>query len=285
MASIFESTRCTLGEGALWHPIRNELIWFDILGKKMFRKGDGETIVTELDEVSSAAVWVDKAHVVVATQTAMVLRNLDTGETRKLTDLEKDNLVTRSNDGRADPWGGFWIGTMGFGAETGAGAIYRYFEGELRQLFPNITIPNATCFAPDRSCAYFADTARGKVFTTRLDAEGWPIGEAEVFVDFALKGLNPDGAVTDAEGNLWIAFWGAARVGVYSPAGIEIASHPMPAAQVTCPAFGGADFTTLYCTSAAEGLTDKEIAAFSGTGQTFVLPHVGQGRAEYAFKI
>lgn len=282
MAEVFDSTRCTLGEGALWHPKRQELIWFDILGKKMFRKGSGETIVTALDEVSSAAFWVDAARIVVATQTALVLRNLDTGETEKLVDLEADNAVTRSNDGRADPWGGLWIGTMGFGAEKEAGAFYRFYKGELRQLFPNITIPNSTCLAPDGSRAYFSDTAQGKLFTVTLDKDGWPDAAPEVLVDFTAAGLNPDGAVTDAEGNLWIAFWGAARVGVYSPTGTQIASHAMDAAQVTCPAFGGPDLTTLFCTSASEGLSEDETAKFAGTGMVFVQPNAGQGREEYA---
>lgn len=285
MAKVFDETRCTLGEGALWHPKRQELIWFDILGKKMFRKGTAETIVTELDEVCSAAFWVDEARVVVATQTALVLRNLDTGEVAKLVDLEAENTVTRSNDGRADPWGGLWIGTMGFGAEHKAGAFYRYYKGELRQLFPDVTIPNSTCFAPDKSRAYFSDTARGKLFSVTLDADGWPNAKPDVFVDFAPMGLNPDGAVTDAEGNLWIAFWGAARVGVYSPQGQEIASHPMDAAQVTCPAFGGADLTTLFCTSASEGLSEAEASQFAGTGQVFVQEHAGQGREEYAVQL
>ncbi len=282
MVKVFDTTRCTLGEGTLWHPKRQELIWFDILGKKMFRKGAGETLVTDLDEVCSAAFWVDASRVVVATQTALVLRNLDTGEVQQLTELEADNKVTRSNDGRADPWGGLWIGTMGFGAEHGAGSFYRYYKGELRQIFPNITIPNSTCFASDRSLAYFSDTARGKLFSVTLDADGWPNAEPEVFVDFAPLGLNPDGAVTDASGNLWIAFWGAARVGVYSPDGLEIASHPMGAAQVTCPAFGGSDFSTLYCTSASEGLSEAEAAKFDGTGQVYVKDGAVQGRAEYA---
>ena len=282
MAEVFDSTRCTLGEGALWHPKRQELIWFDILGKKMFRKGSGETIVTALDEVSSAAFWVDAARIVVATQTALVLRNLDTGETEKLVDLEADNAVTRSNDGRADPWGGLWIGTMGFKAEKEAGAFYRYYKGELRQLFPDITIPNSTCFAPDRSRAYFSDTAQGKLFTVTLDKDGWPDAAPEVLVDFTASGLNPDGAVTDATGNLWIAFWGAAQVGVYSPTGTQIASHSMDAAQVTCPAFGGSDLTTLFCTSASEGLSEDERAKFAGTGMVFVQPNAGQGREEYA---
>ena len=72
--------------------------------------------------------------------------------------LEADNPVTRSNDGRADPWGGFWIGTMGFNAEPQAGAIYRYYKGEVLPIVRNITISNAICFAPDRSCAYYTDT-------------------------------------------------------------------------------------------------------------------------------
>jgi len=285
MANVFDAVRCQLGEGPLWHPLRNELIWFDIVDQKMFQRGANGTTVTELDEICSAAAWVDEAQIIIATQTQIVLRNLDTGVQRKLCDLEPDNTVTRSNDGRADPWGGFWIGTMGMSAEHQAGAFYRYYKGELRQIFPKITIPNSTCFAPDRSKAYFSDTDLAKLFSVTLDAQGWPNAEPVVLIDFAKDGLNPDGAVTDAQGNLWIAFWGAAKIGVYTPAGDMLAEHPMRAEQVTCPAFGGLDMTTLYCTSAGVGLSDEQAAKFDGTGQTFVLEGQGPGRADPAFKL
>src|SRR5690606_9274790 len=85
--------------------------------------------------------------------------------------LEAGMPGTRSNDGRADPHGGFWIGTMGKQAEPRAGAIYRYFQGELRKLYPAMSIPNGICFARDGSTAWFADTQSRRVHSQRLDGQ------------------------------------------------------------------------------------------------------------------
>ena len=68
----------------------------------------------------------------IAHETSLLLFNLNSRESEKIVDLEADDPITRSNDGRADPWGGFWIGTMGKKLEKDAGAIYRYYRGELR---------------------------------------------------------------------------------------------------------------------------------------------------------
>ena len=190
--------------------------------------------------------------------------------------LEADQPLTRSNDGRADPWGGFWIGTMGFNAERGAGAIYRYYKGALRQLFAEITISNAICFSPDRRFAYYTDTPTRQIMRVPLDAaEGWPSAPPEVFVDLKKDKRNPDGAVVDSDGCLWNAQWGAAQVARYSPDGSLLQTVDIPAAQATCPAFGGADLRTLFVTSAAQGRDEAE------DGQTFQLASDVRGQREH----
>ena len=109
---IFDDTRCELGEGPLWHPLRQQLFWFDILGKRLHTKGQH----WDFDDHVSAAGWIDHDTLIVASSRALMTFDIITGDTEHLCDLEADNPVTRSNDGRADPQGGFWIGTMGMDA-------------------------------------------------------------------------------------------------------------------------------------------------------------------------
>ena len=220
MNTVFDDRACELGEGPLWHPERQQLFWFDIIGKRLLTRADDRQDSWTFDEHVSAAGWVDRDTLLVASETGLWRFGVADGDRELIVALEADNPVTRSNDGRADPWGGFWIGTMGKNAEKSAGAIYRYYRGELRQLVPDITISNAICFAPDRSCAYYTDTPTRRIMRWVLDAEtGWPVGEAQAFLDLNDAGLNPDGAVVDAGGNLWIAQWGASRVVAYAPDG------------------------------------------------------------------
>ncbi|MEP6333662.1 MAG: SMP-30/gluconolactonase/LRE family protein, partial [Anderseniella sp.] len=125
MMEVFDSTPCTLGEGPLWHPERGQLFWFDIIGKTLFCR-EGQTLHQwRFDENVSAAGWVDRDTLLIASETGLFRFDIETGRQCLVQTLEADNAATRSNDGRADPWGGFWIGTMGKNAEPKAGAIYR----------------------------------------------------------------------------------------------------------------------------------------------------------------
>lgn len=270
---VFDARQCDLGEGPLWHPRREELFWFDILGKRLHSRKKS----WQFDCHVSAAGWIDRTRLLIASETALLIFDLDTGRSEELVPLEADNPLTRSNDGRADPWGGFWIGTMGKKAEFEAGAIYRYYQGECRKIFGNITISNAICFAPDRSFAYFCDTVKGHIQRQALTPDGWPEGEPELFIDCHAENLNPDGAVVDANGNLWNAQWGAARVAVYGPDGAFIRSVSFPSSQISCPAFGGPEMRTLFATSARVDLSD----ANAQEGMTFAVQTDSVGQMEH----
>jgi len=280
-ARVFDDTPCILGEGPLWHPIRKQLFWFDIMGKRLLtRTADGPQ-VWQFDRHVSAAGWVDETTLLIATERDLIRFDLASGAETHLVDLEADNPVTRSNDGRADPFGGFWIGTMGKLAETGAGALYRYHKGELRQLRSGVTIPNATCFAPDGRTAYFADTALQTVWSVRMDGDGWPVGDWELFLDNRAQDLNPDGAVVDAKGRVWIAEWGAARVACYGVDGKLVEEIALPVPQPSCPAFGGEDLSTLFITTARQGLPSDVMDAAPLSGQTFTVATDTQGQPEH----
>lgn len=274
---IFDDTRCTLGEGVLWHGDRAALIWFDILSRRMYLKPlGGPRQQWDFPDHVSAAGIVDADRVIVASTGALSLMDLRDGSTTLLTPLEADNPLTRSNDGRADPQGGFWIGTMGLNAEPKAGAIWRFWRGELRPLFRGITISNAICFTPDGEHACFADTDIGVIQRVRLDRDGWPLGEPEVFIDLRPEGLNPDGAVIDAEGGLWSAQWGAGRVARYDRDGRFDRAISLPASQISCPGFGGSDLATLFLSSARVDLPEPG----AQDGCTFAVDAGVIGQAE-----
>ncbi len=274
---LFDERKAMLGEGPLWHPQRQQFFWFDILQKQLCSRVDGNPLSWQFDEYVSAAGWIDQTRLLIASASKLFTFDVETGQSVDVAPLEAEDKTTRSNDGRADPWGGFWIGTMGIKAEPQAGAIYRYYQGEVRLLFPEITISNAICFSPDKQFAYFVDTDVGIIQRQKLRADtGWPTGAAEDWLDLGSDGLRPDGAVIDAAGNMWNAQWGAGRVACYNPGGTLLQTVSVPGAQSTCPAFGGADRTDLYVTSAAVGLPDDAAA-----GQVFRIKNVAKGQAEH----
>ncbi|WP_170605493.1 SMP-30/gluconolactonase/LRE family protein [Ruegeria arenilitoris] len=282
MSRVYDDRPCELGEGPLWHPERQQLFWFDIATKRMLSREGANPKCWKFDEYVSAAGWVDRNTLLIASETGLWRFGLENGQKSQIVEIETDNPTTRSNDGRADPWGGFWIGTMGKQAEPSAGAIYRFWRGELRQLVSDVTISNAICFAPDRSCAYFCDTFTKQVMRWTLDPEtGWPVGDSHLFLDLRDDGLNPDGAVVDANGNIWIAQWGAGRVAAYDANGLFIRAVSVDAQHPSCPGFGGPDLTTLFCTTAREGLSTDAIKIQPSNGMTFLKQDVARGQAEH----
>jgi len=278
---IFDARPCSLGEGPLWHPARGQLFWFDINEKRLLTKTNGQAKHWQFSDHVSAAGWISETSLLIASEIELFTFDLETEARQHICPLEADNPDTRSNDGRADPWGGFWIGTMGKQAEENYGAIYRYYEGGLQKLFDNITISNSICFSPDKNWAYYTDTIDKHIMRVKLDAEGWPTGTPEIYVDVREEGLCPDGSVVDSDGYLWNAQWGASRVARYAPDGRFTEAIRLPATQITCPAFGGDNLTTLFATSAYEGLSDPADEA----GATFSTQLTVSGLPEYRVKL
>ena len=275
---IHDARACDLGEGPLWHPLRNQLFWFDITGQRLLSQVDGSPCEWRFDGMVSAAGWISRDELLIAGERGLVRFNLDSAAVTPILPLEAETPLTRSNDGRADPQGGFWIGTMGKTAQPGAGAIYRFYRGELRRLYDRITIPNAICFAPDGRTAHFADTVTKRVMRVALDAQGWPQGAPQVFLDLGSDPSGPDGAVVDAQGLLWLAQWGAGRVSAFAPDGSLVRHVGFAAPHTSCPAFGG---DTLYCTSALQGMDAAARTRWPDAGRTFMARGIAFGQIEH----
>lgn len=256
----YDTRICELGEGPIWHPERGQFFWFDILGRRLLsRDGDGPQ-EWRFDRMASAAGWVDRDRLLIGTETGLALMDLRDASLRDIAPIEADDADTRSNDGRADRQGGFWIGTMGKAAQQGRGAIYRFHRGEVRKLVEGITIPNAICFSPDGRTAHYADTRQAKVWRLALDSDGWPVGEPRPWLDLRPLGLSPDGAVIDSEGAFCVACWGAGRVVRFAPDGKKLDEIAVGGAHSSCPAFGAEDMRDLLVTTACEGIDDPDPA-------------------------
>ncbi|MBV7378917.1 SMP-30/gluconolactonase/LRE family protein [Maritimibacter dapengensis] len=264
-ATVFDNRVCTLGEGPFWHPTRKQLFWFDIVNHRLLSRLGNRALDWRFDEPVSAAGWIDHDTLLIASASALLRFDIDTGDREDIVALEARNRVTRSNDGRADPHGGFWIGTMGHAFEPGAGSIYRYYRGQLEKLYDGVTVSNSICFAPDGRTAYWTDTTTRRILRQDLDGQGWPDGAPDVFVDLTEQGYNPDGAVVDSEGAVWSAHWNAGMVARYLPDGRFDRMAEVGGRLASCPEFGGTDLSVLYVTTATMGMRNPK----PGDGQTY----------------
>ncbi len=275
-APIFDSRACALGEGPLWHPERQQFLWFDILGQRLLAQDADGPREWRFDRMASAAGWIDRDRLLIATETGLAVMDLIDGALTDLVAVEADHPDTRSNDGRADRQGGFWFGTMGKQAQAGAGAIYRYYRGQVRRLFDRVTIPNAICFAPDGQAAFFTDTAQAIIWWQALDGDGWPTGDRQVFLDLGAQGLHPDGAVIDADGGFCCAIWGAGAVIRFDAQGRQTHRITVGGLHSSCPALGGPDLQQMLVTTALQGIDNPDAAQ----GLTYLATAPVPGLAE-----
>lgn len=281
--TVFSDVVCELGEGPSYDAAARAMFWFDINGRRLLEKRDGsdETIVHALPFMASAIAAIDEERQLVASETGLHVRDRATGRLTLHTPIEADNAATRSNDSRVHPCGAFWIGTMPKDEGSKSGAIYWFFRGELRQLYPGIGIPNSICFSPDGTVAYFTDTGTGLLMRVDCDpASGLPKGDPAVILDWRGKHGWIDGSVVDAEGVLWNARWGAGALDAWSPDGGHVRTIDIPATQSSCPAFLGPASSRIVVTSAWKGMSAEQRAADPHAGKTFLVDLPVRGRLE-----
>lgn len=280
---ILSERHCHLGEGCTYDPVTDTAWWFDIIERTLFQAdlASGAVTAHALPLMASVLAFIDHQRQLLATENGLYVRDLADGRVTLHTPLEADNAATRSNDGRAHSCGALWIGTMGRRGEKGAGAIYRFYRGELLRLYANVTIPNAICFSPDGATAYFTDSREAILHRVAVDpANAMPTGDPETLCDHRGGAGSLDGAVVDAEGLIWNARWGGSCIDVYTPEGERVRTIGVPATQPSCPAFVGRHFDRLLVTTAWEGMDEPARAADPHHGRTFILDVGAQGRAE-----
>lgn len=248
-----------LGEGILWCERAQALYWTDIHAATLWRHtpASGETRQWQLSErLASFALCETEGWLLLALASRLAFFHLDDGALYPICAVEPD-LPTRCNDGACDRQGRFVFGTLhepvGGGAKQAIGGFWRLNARlELEKLpLENVAISNSLAFSPDGGTLYFCDSPTR---TIHCCAYGDTLGPSRVFAVLDGEHGVPDGSCVDAEGGLWNAQWGLARVVRYCADGSVDRVLPLPISQPTRPAFGGAALDTLYVVSAREDL-------------------------------
>jgi sugar lactone lactonase YvrE len=266
-----------VGECVLWRAEDRTVWWTDIPGRRIHRLDwpslKLRTFPAPARIASFAFVEGSDDILLVAFDIGFALFTPESGRVVWLARPAGLGDGVRLNDGRVDPGGRFWAGSMmeGVRAEEGSplGALYRLDGyGRPEVVHRGIRLSNSLCWAPEGDRIYFSDMALGQLYSAPFDAASGAFARPGVLRQFT--GEAPDGAVTDAQGNIWLALWGGGRIAQLSPDGREIASIAVDALQPTCPALGGPQDNLLFVTTAREGLDERELAARPRSGALFV---------------
>ena len=262
-----------LGEGPVWDDVLGKLYWIDIKKQQVYRYDPGTRKIEswQLDQMVGCIIPTSNESIICALQDRLLELNTITGETKNFAPIEKDLPDNRSNDGKADAAGRLWIGTLNIPGENGKAGLYRVDNnGTVLKQLDKLGMSNGLGWSPDNTKMYLIDTPERHVMQFDFSLPDGTLTNKKIVLKFNEIDGSPDGMCVDAEGMLWIAFYGGKRVGCYNPAnGQLIVEVEVPAENVTCCTFGGADLDTLYITTASQGVNEEGFKKYPDTGSLF----------------
>jgi sugar lactone lactonase YvrE len=270
---VFWKAQATLGEGPCWVSELDALVWVDILERRVHVTADGSTRDLETPAYVGAAVPRAGGGLLLAMGCTFATLDLDDGAVRVVARVPGDPGVIRMNDGKADPAGRFWAGTMELDGARDRGALYRLdAPGAATSVVAPVTISNGLGWAPDGEWMFYIDSPTRTVVRYRFDVARGGLGERSVLVDTSRFAGVPDGMAVDADGNLWVAFHDGGAVRCFASAdGALLEEVALPVSRPTSCAFGGPGLRTLFVTSAREGLSEARLAEEPLAGSVLTL--------------
>ncbi|MGL4415753.1 SMP-30/gluconolactonase/LRE family protein [Roseinatronobacter monicus] len=278
--------QAALGECPLWCGQTQRLWWVDIEAPAIhcFDPETGQNQTFALDENVGCIGLRAQGGFIAGLRSGLWLLDAKGRKEKLIANPQEDTRISRFNDGRVDPWGRFWAGTIYEPRDRPAAGLYRVNAAlECQPMAGDIKVSNGVAFSPDRRWLYHSDTPAHVIYRYPLDPQTGEIGARTVFHQFPFGNGRPDGAAVDAEGFYWSALYEGARVVRLSPEGEIVAEYPVPARCPTMCAFGGADLRTVYVTSACHGRPPEELADWPESGNLFAMRVDVPGQPEPRF--
>jgi len=283
--------RC--GEGAVWHAAHSAVYWTDINRLLIHRLTLADQCVRTwfFDEPVTGLTLTDRDDVLAVVLGSSVILWEPASDTRHKPIFQLAGWPSvRLNDGRADPRGSLWVGSMrnnvnpdGSSREAGGK------DGILHRLDPDaglsvhrrdIGISNTLVWSPDQRRFYFGDSLANTIWSYDYDRDTGAIQNEAVFFAGFGRGL-PDGSTVDADGYLWNCRYDGGCIVRLSPDGKIDRVIEMPVRKITTCTFGGADLTTLFVTTASVDAAPGERLA----GGLFAIQCEVRGQAENRFRV
>ncbi len=287
---IVSEHSCLLGEGPVWDTEKKLIYWIDILNGEIHEYDTVQKTrrTRHVHRVIGSFAICTDGNFIAALQNGFALIDREIGEIKMIGDPENTLPNNRFNDGKCDPAGRFWAGTMAFSEATGAGNLYALENNfTYSRKISNVSISNGLAWSLDHLTLYYVDTPTMEVVAYDYEETTGNISNKKSIVKIAGSDGHPDGMTIDNEGMLWIAHWDGWQVTRWDPkSGKKLYSIKVPVAQVTSCTFGGEYLQDLYITTAKTGLTEKELAAQPLAGCLFVVHDCGfTGLPAFKFKV
>lgn len=279
-ANLIYPIRAIVGEGSLWDVINQQLLWVDILDHKIysFDPKNGSNTGFDFGQDIGTVVITESEQWAYADQNGINFFNPQTGQIKEGPKPEEDNPGIRFNDGKCDPRGTFWAGTMAYNAAEGAGTLYEFdAKGRVKIKIKRTTISNGLAWSGNGTKFYFIDSLTYEIHQYSYDKSTGGISNKRVVSVINKEMGLPDGMTIDEEDHLWIALFDGGKVVRINPEmGKIVYEIILPVLKVTSCAFGGVNLNELYITSASYLMEKEELEKYPLSGSLF--------RADVPFK-
>lgn len=262
------------GEGVFWHAQAGLVWWTDIEGSMLWSYDPVAKTGQSYAMPGRVCCFAPRVSggMIVAFDDRISLFDLATGREQKIADFEPDNPETRTNDGRTDRQGRFVVGGMNEVSGTANATVVRVDEAlRVTTLLRGVSCANSTCFSPDGTRMFFADTPQREIVSYDYDAGSVPLSGRRVHASFADEPGLPDGSCVDADGGVWNAEWEGRRVVRITPNGDIDTIIDVPVWKPTCCAFGGPDLDTLFITTSRLLSDEDTLAREPSSGGLFAV--------------
>ena len=282
---LFSDYFCELGEGPFWDSKKSRLHWVDIIGEKIISQNlDGSNIhALEVDGNPGCVVFSNEGTMIAGVDNQ--ISSFDGGgNLLKVLADTKEGSGLRFNDGKCDPTGRFWIGSMDRKEKNKLGSLYSWNSVEgLVNREQGVTVSNGMGWSPDNSLFYYIDSPTREVSIYDFDLSTGSINNKRRFISFTEEDGFPDGMTIDNDGRLWIAFWGGSKIMCVNPDSKAIEELVIfPVSKITSCAFGGEKMDRLFITSAKVQVNEEDEPM---AGKTFIVSPGVKGQPSFNLKL
>jgi sugar lactone lactonase YvrE len=267
-ARVVLKTPAALGETPVWSAAEERLYWIDCPASALHRfdpkSGQDEVLAMEGLEgyLGSFALAADGG-LMLASGKALMKVKPGTRRAVVVASADAERPENDPNDGKVDPQGRFWFGTMHRDAAQPTGSLFRYDGRSVERMDSGFACSNGLAWSPNGKTMYFVDMMPGDILAYDFDGGSGRLSNRRVHLHFdGSEGL-PDGICADAQGGLWVAHWDGGCLTRYDAEGKRTHRVALPAPRVTCPIFGGHELRTLYVTTSGRDMMDQ--APLSGS--------------------
>ena len=280
-------TKAFLGEGTLWVKSLNSIFFTDIKKKKIFifnTKTKRKKIIKINKEIGFLS-HIKKNIFILGLKGELRIVNLKNNKKIKSIFIEIDKPLNRLNDGKTDPSGRLWFGSMdNLERNIQNGSLYCLNKNlKLKMVDNKYMITNGPAFINEKNF-YHTDTKKRIIYKIKID-NNLNILEKKIFKKFlGVEGF-PDGMTTDRFKNLWVCHFGGSSISVFNQKGKKIYKIKLPAKNVTNCTFGGAKNNDLYITTALKGLKEIDKQKYNLSGSLFKVRTNSKGMTSKSFNV